>query len=307
MSLSSGTPDAGIGAAYGVTLPGGDGNLTGFAWSSNYGWIDFNPQEHCTTGIPDTTKQQYKAASCNNPDGNATTGVSRVGDNLKGWARVVSIAEASAIGNSGGWEGWIQMDTAVAGYGVKVNPVTNKLTGYAWNGEEIKNGSIEGLGAFAFEIKAKVTPMITFAASPSVIDIVATPDWKTKTDLVKLTWRVDDATQCSESWSEDGVTYQSTGKFSETVVSPSPNVDNITNLDQSAPNVFYKVECTNSMGTTTEIRNIFTACFDYTCGSQVCNASSVATTNPDVCIKKECTQDNQCKGRQTGTWREVAP
>ncbi|MDZ7611842.1 MAG: hypothetical protein U5L10_03705 [Candidatus Moranbacteria bacterium] len=121
-------------ASYGVQIPAGDGDVTGYAWSSNLGWIDFNPQDHC--GV------DYQASSCTPDSGNA--GVTRSGSQLLGWARIVGIAQESADGNSGGWDGWIKMsgtvdDGAGTQYGVDINSLNNDsedLNGdYAWSNE----------------------------------------------------------------------------------------------------------------------------------------------------------------------------
>lgn len=105
---------------YGVNIPGSDGPVTGYAWSGGddsgpgLGWIDFNPQDHCTTGAPGAG--QYKALSCALPAGSSgSPGVSRSGDKLVGWARIVGIAQESANNNSGGWSGWVHMN---GNYGV---------------------------------------------------------------------------------------------------------------------------------------------------------------------------------------------
>lgn len=112
---------------YGLTIPSSDGPVIGYAWSENIGWVDLEPQNHCSSA--------YSAASCTAPSG-GTGGVSRSGNNLVGWARIVEIAKASAVGNSGGWAGWIKVNgTASNGspYSVTVNG--NALAGYAWSDE----------------------------------------------------------------------------------------------------------------------------------------------------------------------------
>jgi hypothetical protein len=123
--ISMNSDNSGIGHAipYGVNVPTTDGNVTGYAWSGGddsgpgLGWIDFNPNgddgirntsdDHCTTGAP--ASNQYKAATCDTQNGE-NPGVIREGDFLKGWARIVGIAQESANGNSGGWLGWLHMD-----------------------------------------------------------------------------------------------------------------------------------------------------------------------------------------------------
>jgi hypothetical protein len=143
-------------ANYGINVPTGDGYITGYAWSENIGWIDFDPQNHCTTGTP--AVGQYQAASCTPPVGSGcSVGVSIVGtptSSLTGCARIVGIAQESLSGNSGGWEGWLKMSGT--GYGVTFDRGTKQFLGYAWNGEEAGSGSnmAGGLGWVDFK-KAK--------------------------------------------------------------------------------------------------------------------------------------------------------
>lgn len=121
---------------YGINIPDVDGAVEGYAWSENLGWVDFNPQNHCTIGIP--LWDQYQAASCTNPDG-GQGGVFRNGNNLTGWARITGIARSTVNGNSD-WGGWLKM------YNVAING-DNTLSGYAWNGEKnLISGAIEGFG-----------------------------------------------------------------------------------------------------------------------------------------------------------------
>lgn len=112
---------------YGVNIPA-SGAVTGYAWSENMGWIDFGNK--CTTGAP--AAGQYKAASCTSPAG-GVNGVSRSGNSLTGWARIVSIATASVAGNSGGWSGWIKM------INVSINAPdadnNSYIKGYGWSDE----------------------------------------------------------------------------------------------------------------------------------------------------------------------------
>lgn len=162
ISMDSSDPKAG-GGPYSVAIDE-TGKVSGYAWSENIGWIDFDPQDHCglSTGYP--------AASCTPPSGSA--GVSRSGDNLTGWARVVGIAQESAVGNAGGWEGWLQMDN------VKIaddpdTPDKIELAGYAWNGETAGSGGLyaDGLGAVSFE-KASIKASPKFIVCPDSLTLL---------------------------------------------------------------------------------------------------------------------------------------
>jgi hypothetical protein len=131
-------------AKYGINIPTGNGPVTGYVWSSNLGWIDFN-----------------SCGSCITPDGIANSGVSRDLKFLKGWARVVGIANEYTAGNSGGWQGWIKMNgTTTTGetYGIllnddgTINACSNGNKSCAWNGEEAGTGGniASGLGWIDF-------------------------------------------------------------------------------------------------------------------------------------------------------------
>ncbi|MCX6766903.1 MAG: hypothetical protein NT170_03975 [Candidatus Moranbacteria bacterium] len=98
---------------YGVNIPSGTGDVSGYAWSENIGWISFNAAD---------------LAGC--PQGQCKANVS--GNNFKGWARILGIKDALSAGNSGGWQGWISLSGAQ--YGVKIN-ADNTLTGFGWSDE----------------------------------------------------------------------------------------------------------------------------------------------------------------------------
>lgn len=128
-----------------IDIPSSDGNVSGYGWSENIGWVDFEPQNHCGSA--------YVAASCTNPDGNHSTGVSRSGDTLVGWARIVSIAVASDSNNSGGWVGWVKMNN------VSIDSATGQMSGYAWSDE---------LGWISFaNAKIEVSKILNIAVSAS--------------------------------------------------------------------------------------------------------------------------------------------
>lgn len=140
---------------YGVNIPSDNGSMspvTGYAWSENLGWINFGSS--CPPGSTDP--------NCTPPPG-CRDGVFRDGNQLVGCARIVSIARAAAVGNSGGWQGWIKMSGP--GYGVTISG--NSILGCnsinkscAWNGEDVGAGGniANGLGWFDFSNLAFVPP-----------------------------------------------------------------------------------------------------------------------------------------------------
>lgn len=79
------------GGSYGVTIPSGNGNLSGYAWSPYYGWLSFN---------------QSDLAGC--PSG--TCVATRSGSTFTGWAKFL------ALSGVGGMNGWVSLSGP--GYGI---------------------------------------------------------------------------------------------------------------------------------------------------------------------------------------------
>ncbi len=104
------TDDQGT-ADYGVNK-NTDGTLVGYAWSSNIGWIQFGGLGPSFPSGAGTTAQNAQL----------------MGSNLVGWARAIG-----ADGN--GWDGWIALSGS--GYGVTFSSTTNKFAGYAWGGDVV--------------------------------------------------------------------------------------------------------------------------------------------------------------------------
>ncbi len=124
------------GAGYGVSENPGTGALSGYAWSSNIGWISFNAA--AVSGCP--------SGSCA-PRVNSATG------NLSGWARACAafINKTACSGaldpNSGGWDGWIALSgTAIDGtvYGITRSGATGAWSGFAWGSDTVGAISMSG-------------------------------------------------------------------------------------------------------------------------------------------------------------------
>ncbi len=129
----SGTSDGGYGCPtagtkisdYGVDIPDAGNTLSGYAWSERIGWISFETDD--LSGCPSGTCNARRV------DGGAGNL-----DEIHGWARILSIANAGA--NKGGFSGWIKLHSEPSdsiSYGVKLDESTipMKLTGYAWSDE----------------------------------------------------------------------------------------------------------------------------------------------------------------------------
>lgn len=103
----------------GTVLLDADGNLSGYAWSSNIGWVKFGG----LSGFPDSSLGQNAKID---------------GNELTGWARVVSVSSPityKTIDNRGGWDGWISLSSKgkSPSYGVMLNG-TN-FNGFAWGSD----------------------------------------------------------------------------------------------------------------------------------------------------------------------------
>lgn len=104
---------------YGVNVDAA-GNLSGYAWSSNIGWISFQPTDvsGCLSGPCPATMD-------------SNTGV------ITGWARAL----AGGTANSGGWDGFIKL----GGSGLIVTGCN--WSGYAWGSDVVGWISFSGTAA----------------------------------------------------------------------------------------------------------------------------------------------------------------
>jgi len=142
---------------YGVNIDS-NGILSGYAWSSNVGWISFNRSE---TGTPPDTPfngPETYIAKVSNPSqlgsGNVT---------VEGWARALAACDSipcsssGAGSNTGGWDGWIKLGPLViAGtdYGVYVDS-NGDFHNWAWAGDVIgwlSFNSAEGGGTTNYKV-----------------------------------------------------------------------------------------------------------------------------------------------------------
>ncbi len=110
---------AGVTGKYGVTVQT-DKTLTGYAWSSNLGWIKFGG----LSGAPNTA---------GNNGGNA---VIQGSGSLHGWARACAGTQtgtcSTMTARNDGWDGWISLRGS--GYGVSFDSTLQKFSGYSWGG-----------------------------------------------------------------------------------------------------------------------------------------------------------------------------
>ncbi|MFT5280667.1 MAG: hypothetical protein ACI9AR_000091 [Flavobacteriaceae bacterium] len=86
-------------ATYGVSMESNTGDMSGYSWSSNYGWISFNPES--VSGCPGT--------------GSCAPRLDIANGELRGWARYCSVFVSGCSGalksqnQRGTWEGWISL------------------------------------------------------------------------------------------------------------------------------------------------------------------------------------------------------
>ena len=158
---------------YGVKIPSNNGLVTGYAWSPNLGYIDFAPHSGCPgLGKYAGACDAYPINPACNPGTCPATDAIRNADNtITGWARIVDIAKDSAVGNSGGWAGWIKLsgkDQTGSSYGILVNTdgtiTKGQTTSYGWSDE---------LGWIDFS-GSKTDPVGTICGTPTSCSLIDT-------------------------------------------------------------------------------------------------------------------------------------
>lgn len=287
---------------YGLNIPV-SGQVTGYAWSSNLGLIDFDPVGSCTANKYTGACESLPASGCSGAC--PTTGVVRNGDNLEGWARIVSIADAYATtytdpithvvsNNSGDWKGWIKLSGS--DYGVTINPLDGTLGGHAWS-DELGSVSFKGNN---YGATLPMPPSGSLAASPSVLILDATNPTLSPARNVTLSWEdIKDATYCVKSWGGGG-----------NLSSLSDGSD--STVTQSVPTVTYSLHCYGLGGDTVISTTVTSGCYIKSCSGTTCatpgSPSHLGTaSNYTNDCEQICDSDSDCTPRSTGTWREVQP
>lgn len=142
---------------YGVFINGTTGEISGYAWSSNIGWITFNASDlqKCTTNRVLSNPPSAVTTPDNCPGGpNVTAQIDIISDPVtgaitegpsspagkalvSGWARACSVFVSGCSGSvrsdiqTGTWDGWISLADPVppATYGMKLEIATMKFLG----------------------------------------------------------------------------------------------------------------------------------------------------------------------------------
>lgn len=166
------------------------GALAGYAWSSNYGWISFNPSDITAAGLTPPTV-------------NVSTG------QVTGNALVCSAFQSGCSGalnsGTGGWDGRISLSgTATDGspYGLTQGANCTDWSGYAWGSADVGWVSADYTKGTANAIKCGA-PLIPISASCTVSPAVG----NTSTPFV---WAVSPPTggaggPYTYAWTFDGV------------------------------------------------------------------------------------------------------
>ncbi len=174
------------GLGYGVFEESTNGDLSGYAWSSNIGWISFNASQ---------------VSGC--PSGTCTPNVNSTGGALRGWARACAafINKTSCSGaldpNAGGWDGWIALKGAAqdgSTYGVVQDSTSCAWSGYAWGSDAL--GAINMSGTSS-DGSAYGVVSGSCAALPPTAVLTATPSTINAGDSTTLTWSSTNATSCT--------------------------------------------------------------------------------------------------------------
>ena len=134
ISFNSTNPPA-TAVSFGVNI-GTDGNMIGHAWSSNIGWIDFDP----VGPYPQVPNYSARVDILGNLANCGQRGL------ICGWVRACSVFQSGCSGvlnpDRGGWDGWILLgpnlrDGVQHGVRLERQGGISVFRGYAWGGEPV--------------------------------------------------------------------------------------------------------------------------------------------------------------------------
>lgn len=269
---------------YGMKFPTGDGNVTGYAWNENYGWISFNGPD--LSGCAPVLEQAKV-----------------VGSALSGGARILSVRDGGT--NAGGWSGCISLSGA--GYGVTINPDGSTLSGYGWNGENImSNGVVEGLGWIDFS-NARISGILKICPSNLTMSQGASHVLKLYYDRSKNCLELPSNIQpvSATSWSVNN-TVVSLDALSGKTTTVSAAITKNSNDDTSTVTAKYIPYPGDAEETATaEVivmgdRN-FCPC-DSATAANICSTDTFQSSQAG-CNVRECHGTKYCGGK----WNEIAP
>ena len=123
----AGCPDSSVDFYdYGVNIDNFTGNFSGYAWSSNVGWISFEENEATpdsygfNVNCDDTCDSTNNCTACYNYDDNF----------VYGWAKILSLGD----------DGWIKFSDHSGNGDTTIDIETNQIDGWAWNGNDNDTG-----------------------------------------------------------------------------------------------------------------------------------------------------------------------
>jgi len=118
----AGCPDASVNFYdYGVNIDYSTWNFSGYAWSSNVGWISFSESE----ATPDSYSFNVNCNDTCDSTNNCTACYNYNDNFVYGWAKILSLGD----------DGWIKFNHNQAST-TYINVETNKVDGWAWNGSD---------------------------------------------------------------------------------------------------------------------------------------------------------------------------
>lgn len=151
--------DASDSRSFGVSMSAGV--LSGYAWSPNVGWLWFDPSLRGPTGADQSARLANGA--------------------ITGWARFCSVFASGCSGalksdaERGGWDGWLKMGGGMlsaggplAGGGVTLSG--DQLSGYAWGSENV--GWVDFSG-----VTTKEGFIVACGVNPTAISVGGTATW----------------------------------------------------------------------------------------------------------------------------------
>jgi len=218
------------GPGYAVALDPNSGALSGYAWSSSIGWIKFGGL--ATSSMP---------ASAGTTATNATVSLSTYV--LTGWIRAcagtINASNPSLPGDcssmtsrTDGWDGWISLSgIAQSGdsYGVVYAPFTGNFSGYAWGSDVVGWMLWNPINGVTTNPNQNA-PAVTLTTSSSTLSSPST---------VTLTWSAtNNPTSCSTSggyaWPNPWTSGVSSGSATSPLVSNTGTV--------------FEFQCSNASG-----------------------------------------------------------
>lgn len=228
------------GENYGVGINPVTNDVTGYAWSLNYGWLKFGGLSNFPTGGGTVASNAKFVGTSTNGNFNGY---------LEGWARFCAVASNpdSCLGfvendQNGGWDGWVSLKGS--NYGVQIidnvfssNPVPSPT--YAWGGND-DNKNVIGWIDFAGVNITDNTTYIDFYATPSPVfapNLTTVLTWAPLNGVTFLSCEADSASPLNlatvPSWQ------------ASTIIGPSGSLS--VNVPYNPTK--YKITCRDTLGT----------------------------------------------------------